>query len=164
MPGDSTVNQVTSIYNNICKALDDGLEFRIVFFDISKAFDKVWHRGLLFKLRRAGIGGKLLNWFSDYLSNRFQRVVLPGGVSSLCHVQAGVPQGSILGPLLFLIYINDIVDDIRANINLLADDTSLSVVVSDPASAGTILQSGINKISQFLKTGWSSLIHQSLNR
>ena len=61
MPGDSTVSQVTSIYNNICKALDDVLEFRIVFFDISKAFDKVWHKGLLFKLRRAGIGGKLLN-------------------------------------------------------------------------------------------------------
>ena len=147
VPGDSTVNQVTSIYNNICKALDDGLEFRVVFCDISKAFDKVWHKGLL--LRRAEIGGKLLNWFSDYLSNRVQRVVLPGGVSSLCHVQAGVPQGSILGPLLFLIYINDIVDYIRANINLFADDTSLSVVVSDPANAGTILQSDINKISQW---------------
>ena len=139
MPGDSTVNQVTSIYNNICKVLDDCLEFRVVFFDISKALNKVWHKGLLFKLRRVGIGGKLLNWFSDYLSNRFQRVVLPGGVSSLCHVQAGVSQGSILGPLLFFIYINDIVDDIRANINLFADDTSLSIVVREPASAGTII-------------------------
>ena len=119
MPGDSTINQVTYLYNSICKALDDGLEFRVVFFDISKAFDKVWHKGLVFKLRRAGIRGKLLAWFSDYLSNRLQRVIVPGGVSKLRHVKAGVPQGSILGPLLSLIYINDIVDDIQTNINLL---------------------------------------------
>ena len=77
----------------MCKTLDDGEEFRAVFFDISKAFDKVWQKELLVKLRRAGIGGELLNWFSGYLSNRFQRVVLPGGVSSLCHIQAGVPKG-----------------------------------------------------------------------
>ena len=147
MPGDSTVNQVTLLYNNICKALDDGLEFRAIFFDISKAFDKVWHKGLLFKLRRAGIRGNLLCWFSDYLSNRFQRVNIPGGISNLCHVQAGVPQGSILGPLLFLIYINDIVEDIQANINLFADDTSLSLIVSDPAAAGTVLQTDIDKIT-----------------
>ena len=149
MPGDSTVNQVTLPYNNICKALDDGLEFRAVFFDISKAFDKVWYKGLLFKLRRAGIRGKLLSWFSDYLSNRYQRVIIPGGISTLCHIQAGVPQGSILGPLLFLIYINDIVDDIQANINLFADDTSLSMIVSDPLAARTMLQTDIDKITDW---------------
>ena len=112
MPGDSTINQVTYLYSRICKTLDDGLEFRVVFFDISKAFDKVWHKGLVFKLRRADIRGKLLAWFSDYLSNRLQRVIVPGGVSQLRHVKAGVPQGSILGPLFLLIYINDIVEDI----------------------------------------------------
>ena len=63
MPGDSTINQITYLYNSICKALNDGLEFRVVFFDISKAFDKVWHKGLVLKLRRAGIRGKLLAWF-----------------------------------------------------------------------------------------------------
>ena len=115
--------------------------------DISKSFDKVWHKGLLFKLRRAGIRGKLLSWFSDYLSNRYQRVLIPGGISTLYHIQAGVPQGSILGPLLFLIFINDIVDDIKANINLLADDTSLSMKVSDPLAVGTMLQTDIHKIS-----------------
>ena len=162
MPGDSTVNQVTLLYNNICKALDDGLEFRAVFFDISKAFDKVWHKGLLFKLRRAGIRGKLLSRFSDYLSNRYQRVIIPGGISTLCRIQAGVPQGSILGPLLFLIYINDIVDDIQANINHFADDTSLSMIVSDPLAAGTMLQTDIDKITDW-SSGWSSLIHLSPN-
>ena len=147
MSGISTVNQVTGIYHEICKALDEGLEFRAVFFDISKAFDKVWHKGLLFKLNRAGIHGKLLSWFSNYLSNRLQRVILPGGDSSLCHVQAAVPQGSILGPLLFLIYIIDIVDDIQANINLFADNTSLSMTVIDPAYVGSILQTDIDKIT-----------------
>ena len=149
MPGDSTVNQVDCLYHHICKALDDGLEFRVLFFDISKAFDKVWHEGLLFTLKRAGIRRKLLSWFSSYLSNRFQRVILPGGVSTLSRVQAGVPQGSILGPLLFLVYINDIVDDIQANINLFADDTSLSMVVGDPGQVGRVLQSDIDKINQW---------------
>ena len=149
MPGDSTVNQVTGLYNEICKASDDGLEFRAVFFDISKAFDKVWHKGLLFKLKRVTINGKLLSWCSNYLSNRFQRVILQGGVSSLCHVQAGVPQGSILGPLLFLIYINDIVDDIQAFTNLFADDTTLSMTVGDLADVGSILQSDIDKITRW---------------
>ena len=122
---------------------------RAVFFDISKAFDKVWYKGSLFKLRRAGIRGKLLFWFSDYLSNRYQRVITPGGISTLCHIQAGVPQGSILGPLLFLIYINDTVDDIQSNIYLFADDTSLSMTVSDPLAAGTMLQTDTDKITDW---------------
>ena len=90
MPVDSTVNQVACLYNHISKALDDGLEFRVLFFDNGKAFDKVRHEGLLFKLKRAGIRGKLLSWFSNYLSNRFQMLILPSGVSILSRVQAGV--------------------------------------------------------------------------
>ena len=81
MPDDSTVNQVTGLYHEMCKALDDGLEFKAVFFDRSKAFDKVWHKDLLFKLNWAGIHGKLLSWFFNYLLNRLQRVILPGGLS-----------------------------------------------------------------------------------
>jgi hypothetical protein len=72
------LNQLTFLYNSFFKALDEGLEIRIVFFDISKGFDKVWHKGLLLKLRCAGIKGPHLDWFSDYLSNRRQYVVLPG--------------------------------------------------------------------------------------
>ena len=70
VPGDSTVNQLVDIYNTFCKALDDGLEVRAVFCDVSKAFDRVWHKGLLLKLRSVGITGKLLDWFSNYLSDR----------------------------------------------------------------------------------------------
>ena len=103
-PGDSAVYQLIDLYDTFCRALDDGKDVRVVFCDISKAFDRVWHRGLLFKLRRMGICGPLLNWFQSYLNNRLQRVALEGCVSDYREIKAGVPQGSILGPLLFLIY------------------------------------------------------------
>ena len=124
LPGDSTVNQLTFLYNIFCQALDSGKEVRAVFCDISKAFDRVWHAGLLDKIQAAGVTGNVHTWFADYLSDRKQRVVLPGAVSDWTDIRAGVPQGSILGPLLFLLYINDIVQDIGSNIRLFADDTS----------------------------------------
>ena len=151
MPRDSTVNQLSVLYDRICKALDDGLEFRVILFDISKAFDKVWHRGLLFKLKQSGIDGKLLNWFRNYPTNRSQRVVLPGSLSDSCFINAGVPQGSILGPILFLVYINDIVEDINSSINLFADDTSLSLFVHDPVLAATNLQADIHEIENWAR-------------
>ena len=101
VPGDSTANQLVDIYNTFCKALDDGKEVRAVFCDISKAFDRVWHKGLLFKLKQVGIGSTLLQWIANYLLNRKQRVLIPGGSSDWLPIGAGVPQGSILGPLLF---------------------------------------------------------------
>ena len=156
VPGDSTVNQLVDLYNTFCKTLDDGKEVRAIFCDISKAFDRVWHRGLLYKLRRAGITGSLLSWFSHYLQDRKQRVVLPGASSNWSSVQAGVPQGSILGPLLFLLYINDIVEDIQSSIRLFADDTSLYIIVDDPLGAAITLNSDLSRIhrwaSQWLVT------------
>ena len=77
MPGDSTVNQLTFLYNIICQALDAIREIRVVFCDISKAFDRVWHAGLLRKLEAAGVTGKLLNYFQNYLPDKKQRVILP---------------------------------------------------------------------------------------
>lgn len=133
--GDSTTNQLLYLYDEFSKALDEGKEIRAVFCDISKAFDRVWHKGLLFKLKSIGLSQNLLDWFSDYLSNRQQRVCIKGYSSSWLPVSAGVPQGSILGPVLFLIYINDIVHDIGGNIRLFADDTSLFIIVHDPVAA-----------------------------
>ena len=111
-PGDSCINQLLSITHKIYKCFDDGFEVRGVFLDISKAFDKVWHEGIILKLKQNGISGKLLSALSDFLKDRKQRVTLNGQVSSWTVVNAGVPQGSILGPLLFLVYINDLTDGV----------------------------------------------------
>ena len=148
-PGDSTVNQLTYLYNTFCHALDSGKEVRVVFCDISKAFDRVWHAGLIHKLRAAGISGKQLKWFVSYLRNKKQRVVLPGAESTWNYIHAGVPQGSILGPLLFLLYINDIVTVIGSNIRLFADDTSLFIIVENPNVAAEIINSDLLKVSKW---------------
>lgn len=103
----------------------------MVFCDISKAFDRVWHRGLLFKLKQNGIEGEFLDWLSNYLSNRKQCVVLNASCSDTKDVLAGVPQGSVLGPLLFLIYVNDISEQLLSLTRLFADDSSLFVSASN---------------------------------
>ena len=96
IPGDSSVNQLTFLYNTFCKAIDSGKEVRAVFCDISKAFDRVWHAGLIYKLRAAGVTGEVLVWFKSFVSNRRQRVVLPGANFDEVFIRVGVPQGSIL--------------------------------------------------------------------
>ena len=151
IPGDSTVNQLTYLYDSFSHALDFGKEVRVVFCDISKAFDRVWHEGLLKKLEAAGITGHLLTWFRSYLSDRRQRVVLPGVESAWNFIRAGVPQGSILGPLLFLLFINDIVTDIGSNIRLFADDTSLFIIVENPDMAAELLNMDLEKIMEWAK-------------
>ena len=151
IPGDSTTNQLTFLYDTFCQALDAGKEVRVVFCDISKAFDRVWHAGLLHKLQAAGVLGNLLRWFNSYLTNRKQCVVLPGVQSKWNYVRAGVPQGSILGPLLFLLYINDIVMDIGSNIRLFADDTSVYIIVDDPVAAAELLNLDLDKITKWAK-------------
>ena len=148
IPGDSTVNQLVDIYNTFCRALDDGKEVRAIFCDISKAFDRVLHKGLLFKLQSVGISGSLLQWFTDYLHNRKQRVVIPGVSSNWSTVVVGVPQGSILGPLLFLLYINDIVENINSSIRLFADDAILYIIVDNPLHAANQLNTDLPKVHQ----------------
>ena len=100
-PGDYCINQLIAITHEIYQSFDAGYEVRGVFLEISKAFDKVWHDGLIFKLKQNDISGKLLNLIKDFLKNRKQRVVLNGQFFPWTDVDAGVPQGSILGPLLF---------------------------------------------------------------
>ena len=95
---------------------------RTVALDISKAFDRVWHAGLLHKLKSSG---QIFSLISSFLSNRRLQVILDGKSSQEYPVNAGVPQGSILGPTLFLLYINDLPDDVICDIAIYADDTTL---------------------------------------
>ena len=128
-PGDSTIYQLLSITSTIYDSFENYDETRAIFLDISKAFDKVRHDGILFKLKCNGISGNLLNFFENYLQNRFQRVVLNGKESNWKGLKAGVPQGSVLGPLLFLVYINDLTDNISSEMRLFADDATLFTCV-----------------------------------
>ena len=92
---------------------------------ISKAFDKVWHGSLTFKLKAYGIEGEVLSLLENYLQNREQNVFLNGQTSEWIKINSGVPQGSVLGPLLFLIHINDLPDGLTSICKIFADDTSL---------------------------------------
>ena len=145
-PGDFCTNQLLPITHEIYKSFNDGWEVRDVFLDISKAFDKVWHQGVILKLKQNGISGNLLKIIEDFLSNRYQRVVLNGQSSNWAAVNAGVPQGSILGPLLFLVYINDLSTGLSSNPRLFADDTSLFSVVYDRNTSANELNNDLLKI------------------
>ena len=147
--GDSTTNQLLHTYHTICEAVDKGKEIRAVFCDISKAFDRVWHKGLLYKLRCMGCSNRIVNWFASYLSKRRQHVVINGQSSDWVYIWAGVPQGSILGPLLFLIYINDIVKHIGCSIRLFADVTSLYIIVDCPLQSANLLNTDLQTISDW---------------
>ena len=121
----STADLLTIVFDRIAKAFNRSGATRAVALDISKAFDRVWHAGLLHKLKSYGISGQIFGLISSFLSNRRLRVVLNGKSSQEYPVNAGVPQGSILGPTLFLLYINDLSDGVICNIAIYADDTTL---------------------------------------
>ena len=122
----STADVLTVITHRVSQALDEGFMTRAVALDISKAFDKVWHRGLLLKLSKNGISGKVLGIIESFLSNRSLNVVINGQKSKAHNINAGVPQGSLLGPTLFLLFINDLPKHIiKSLVSVYADDTTL---------------------------------------
>ena len=153
----STAALISVIHDWLC-ALDSGKEVCVVFFDVRKAFDSVPHIPLLQKLEDAGLDPFLLRWIRGYLTDRQQSTVVDGYSSTLLQVLSGVPQGSVLGPLLFIIYINDVVNCILhdSNINLFADDIALYRIINAPDDfAG--LQLDIDAISYRLKSKYLDL-------
>ena len=118
---------------------------RANFLDISKIFDKVWHKELLFKLEHIGISGNLLSLLQSFLNSTFQRVILNGQCSNWSSVLAGVLQSSILRPTIFLIYLNDLPDGLESSVKLFADDTSLFSTVYDPNMSADQLDKDLKK-------------------
>ena len=121
----STADLLTVVSDRTARDFNSSGTTRAVPLDISKAFDRVWHAGLLHKLKSYGISGQIFGLISSFLSNRWLRVVLDGKSSQEDPVNAGIPQGSILGPTLFLLYINDLPDDVICNISIYDDGTTL---------------------------------------
>ena len=124
-------------------------DIRGIFLDLSKAFDRVQHDRLIYKIKHISITGNSLKLIESFLSNRFQQVVLNGQSSSWKPVCAGVPQGSILGLLFFLIYINDLSRDICSTVKLFANDTSIFSVVDDVNVSVVQLNNDLLKISKW---------------
>ena len=122
LAGRSCVTQLVKVLEQIGK----GGQVDIIYLDMSKAFDKVSHEKLLKKLQHYGFGGSLLAWFRSYLRDRSQRVTVPGTTSSSLPVTSGIPQGSILGPMLFLLYVNLLPDTVHnSQLAAFADDTKI---------------------------------------
>ena len=147
-PEDSCVNQLLAITHEIYKLFDEGFQVRGLFLDISKAFGKVWHEALLLKLNQNCISGNLLKFLRDFLSCRKQLVVLTDQPSCWV-VTAVIPKGSILGSLLFLIYINDLSNDLSSHCKFFADDTSLFSVVNNIHTSASTLSQDLNAITNW---------------
>ena len=146
---DGTGLQLVRLVQQWSEALDKSQYIGAVFFDLRKAFDRVWHKGLIAKLEVAGVHGPALSWFSSYLSERRQQTRVANAVSSASTLAAGVPQGAILSPLLFIIYVNDAPQATPGSVNLFADDTSSFVVDSCPNRLSSRLQSCIDSLSKW---------------
>ena len=134
----------------MAKSLDAGVQTDVIYLDMAKAFDKVPHEKLLYKLGMVAVRDILLAWLRNYLTNRRHRTVIDGYASDWRYVPFGVPQGSIIGLLLFLIFINDIADDISidTSIPLYADDAKCFKKLLNPADQA-ILQSDLNTMNDW---------------
>jgi hypothetical protein len=132
LKGDSTSYQLIHMVHKIRETWTHRKICHGLFLDVKSAFDKVWHKGLLAKLDQIGIEGNVHQLFKSYLHDRKQRVVVDGSMSEIESVKAGIPQGSKLGPMLFIIYINDIDENLQSSLYIFADDTSLFAHGSSP--------------------------------
>lgn len=145
--GLGTCDALLLLVHELQSALDKNVESRVVSLDFSAAFDSINHKGLIFKLGSVGIGGKVLSILTDFVTNRQQRVCIDGSFSSFSPVFSGVPQGSVLGPLLFILYTSDMCHRITNKFVSYADDTSLYAHISSPTMRPLIAESLNNDLN-----------------
>ena len=148
----SCETQLIQFTQDLYDTLNQGGQTDAIVMDFSKAFDKVDHQRLLLKLHRLGINTTVIAWIKSFLSGRSQNVVLVGERSGACLVLSGVPQGSVLGPCLFLMYINDMPDSIKSNIRLFADDTIMYLTITNHSDCQA-LQSDLTTLES-LESEW----------
>ena len=155
----SCVSQLISTLDDFANCLKNQQQIDAILLDFSKAFDKVDHEGLILKLEHLGIRNSLLNWIRSFLIGRNQRVVIEGKESSPTKVLSGVPQGTVLGPLFFLVYINDISKGLSegTKLKLFADDSLLYRTIKDPSDSD-ILQKDLNTL-QIWEKKWKMEFH-----
>lgn len=150
-PGRSCSTQLVEVLDQWSRVLEEHSPLDVVYFDFRKAFDSVPHCRLLYKLSCYGIRGKLLSWIRSFLTARRQRVVLNGFSSDWIDVTSGVPQGTVLGPLLFLVYVNDLPDAVQCPLRMFADDTKLFARVTTDREVSE-LQTDIDALAAWSRT------------
>ena len=153
-----TTSSVVDLTDKLFESINKGMTTLAVFVDLRKAFDTVDHNILQQKLECYGIRGSNLAWCGDYLRHRGQRTMANGTLSNRATVECGVPQGSVLGPLFFILYVNDMQHAVHgANIQLYADDTVIFVSDNDPETAARLLQPSLNKFALWCSSNKLSL-------
>ena len=164
-PDNSCIYQLLAITHDIVLSFDwnPTLEIRVVFLDISQAFDRFWHDGLLFQLKQNSVSGNLFQLIKSFLSGKFQRNLLNGETWDWETIQAGVPQGSILGPFFVLICINDLTDNLNSNVKLFDDDNSLFSENCDPLETENVLTSDLRKIRKWAEQ-WKIVLNPDPNK
>ena len=153
----SCLTNLLCFLEEITKWVDDGSPVDVIYLDFQKAFDKVPHQRLICKLKSHGMGNSIINWIEQWLTDRRQRVVVDGEVSSWKSVLSGVPQGSVLGPILFLVYINDLEEGVTGKILKFADDTKLFRKVKEIGDKQN-LQDDIDKLVKWSEK-WQMLFN-----
>ena len=146
--GRSCLTNLLEVLEHWTSSMDQGYGVDVIYLDYRKAFDTVPHQRLLTKLKMVGITGDLLEWIRDFLYNRMMRVIVNGECSTWSQVWSGIPQGSVLGPLLFLIFVNDLPDWITSNIGMFADDTKIWTQIVSKEDSGK-LQEDLDNLSKW---------------